>query len=293
MSALLLHVTAVERLAAQVSTVAPEFSKALGEDLEYARFGAALPELPALGGWAHGVGSWFGGGERPRFARRLLEHAPVGFGLKAAELVANGALVGTEAGLAFVAGYFTQLCVRRSLEPLVATVMPRARKPNESDGAFRARLEWSWSLSLLQELHGTTMVGTPAVRTKLLVRKEAGPWGIGRGFYELIRVSSQEALGEAPQKADVDSWMRGLYLAALALGSPLGRLKLLGSAIEGQQELFRGPGVDVWRAVEDGLTHTREVLTVLGGLIRRGSFSARSRGKVLAVCPEAGAPRAA
>lgn len=294
MSALLLHVTALERLATQASTVPSEFAKALGEDLEYARFGAALPELPRFGGPTHGVPGWFLEGQEPAYSRALIGKAPVAFGLKAAELVANGALVGTEAGLAFVAGYFTQLCVRRALDPLVASLEPKHRTAKESPAAFRERLEWTWSLCFMQELHGSPMVGTPAVRTKLLVRKEAGPWGIGRGFYELIRVSSQEALGEAPSKAQVDSWMRGLYLAALALGSPLGKLKALPSGPVSRRELFRGPGVDVWSAVDRGLAQTREVLTVLGGLIRRGSFSARSKGKVLEVCPEAGAaPQAA
>ena len=42
-------------------------------------------------------------------------------------------------------------------------------------------------------------------------------------------------------------------------------------------------------ALEAGLARTRLVLTLLSGLIRRGSFTARSRGRVLALLPE-GAP---
>ena len=114
MPSLLTHLTAVERLSAHATALPPEFVKALGEDLEYARFGAALPELPWFGGWKLGFEAWFQRGELPRFTRSIVERNPVAFGLKAAELVSNGALVGTEAGLAFVAGYFAQVCVRRS-----------------------------------------------------------------------------------------------------------------------------------------------------------------------------------
>ncbi len=117
MPSLLTSLTAVERLSAQISTLPPEFSKALGEDLEYARFGAALPELPWFSGWKRTLGAWFGAPTPPHFTKLIRDSAPVAFGLKAAELVSNGALVGTEAGLAFVAGYFTQLAVASALEP--------------------------------------------------------------------------------------------------------------------------------------------------------------------------------
>ena len=49
MSALLTHLTAVERLAARINDLPPGFAKALSEDLEYARFGAALAALKGLG----------------------------------------------------------------------------------------------------------------------------------------------------------------------------------------------------------------------------------------------------
>jgi hypothetical protein len=280
MPALLLHLTAVERLAAHVNTLPPDFSRALGEDLEYARFGAALPELPWFGGWTMGLDAWLGLGEAPRYSRLLTDKAPVGFGLKAAELVSNGALVGSEPGLAFLAGYFTQLCVSRSLEPLMQTVL------RSSTAMSRSRVEWSWSLSLMQELHGSTLVGTPSIRSKLQIRKGSPLKGVGRGLYELMRVSSNEALGEAPSKHAVDAWMRGLAWFSLTLGSPLGRLRALQSAQGSMKELFRGPGVDVFAAVDRGLDHTREVLVLVGSMIRRNAFSARNRLKFLKLLPE-------
>jgi hypothetical protein len=286
MASFLTALTAVERLSAHGSQLPPEFARALGEDLEYGRFGAALIDLPRFGGVIFGLQDWVGQGSAPRFTHLYRNRAPVAFGLKTAELVANGALVGTEAGLAFLAGYFTQLCVARAVEPVVVSLINQLARPGD-DEKTRERIEWTQSLYLMQELHGSTLVGTSAIRTKLHIRKGGGPRGVGRGFYELIRVASHESLGEAPSKGQVDAWVRGLYLYAVALGSPAGRLRgLKSNAPMSQKELYRGPGVDVWAAFERGLAHTHRVLTVLGGLIRRGSFTARSRSKVLDLLPE-------
>jgi hypothetical protein len=291
MPALLLHLTAVDRLAAHANTLPPEFSRAISEDLEYARFGAALPELPWFGGLTLGVQAWIGRSEPPHFSRLLKERAPVAFGLKAAELVANGALVGTEAGLAFLTGYFTQLCISRALEPIAARLLSTHRLVGESDAACRQRIEWTWALFYLEELHAGSTMGTAAIRSRLQIRKAGGARGIGRGMYELMRVSSLEALGEAPTKAKVDGWVRGLYLYSLALSSPLGKFKGLPVARATLKELYRSPGVDVWGAVEAGLSRTRGAMSVLGGMIRRGAFSARSRARFLEFLPE-GTPAA-
>jgi hypothetical protein len=286
MPAFLTYLTAVERLSAHVHSLPQEFSKALGEDLEYARFGAALVELPWFGGWKLGLDAWLGHGSPPPFTRLMRERAPVQFGLKAAELVSNGALVGTEAGLAFVAGYFTQLCVSRALEPLVQSLIVSHSRQGESSSAARHRIEWSQSLALMQDLHGSPLVGTPAIRTKMQIRKASGARSVGRGLYELMRVSSQEAFGDAPTKLEVDGWVRGEFLYSLALGSPLGRLKAnMGGAMT-QRELYRGTGVDVFASVDKGLDVTREALTVLGSMIRRNNFGSRSKFKLLEVCPE-------
>jgi len=286
MPAFLTYLTAVERLSAHVNSLPQEFSRALGEDLEYARFGAALVELPWFGGWKLGLDAWLGYGRAPPFARLMRERAPVAFGLKAAELVSNGALVGTEAGLAFVAGYFTQVCVSRALEPLVQSLIISHSKQGESSSAARHRIEWAQSLALMQDLHGSPLVGTPAIRAKMQIRKASGARSVGRGLYELMRVSSQEAFGDAPTKLEVDGWVRGEFLYALALGSPLGRLKASFGGALTQKELYRGPGIDVFASVDKGLDVTRDVLTALGSMIRRNNFGSRSRFKLLEVCPE-------
>ena len=291
MPALLLNLTAVDRLAAHANTLPPEFARAISEDLEYARFGAALPELPWFGGLSLGVQAWIGRSAPPHFAHLLRERAPVAFGLKAAELVANGALVGTEAGLAFLTGYFAQLAVSRALEPIAAGLLSSHRLEGESIVACRQRIEWTWSLFYLEELHGGSAVGNAAIRARLQIRKAGGARGIGRGMYELMRVSSLEALGEAPSKVQVDGWVRGLYLFSLALSSPLGRFKALPESRQALKELYRSPGIDVWGAVEAALARTRVAMTVLGGMIRRGAFSARAKAKFLEGLPE-GAPAA-
>ncbi|MEW6432448.1 MAG: hypothetical protein AB1730_13155 [Myxococcota bacterium] len=286
MPALFTYVTAVERLAAHVNTLPAEFTKALGEDLEYARFGASLPELPWFGGVSMGLDAWLGRGTPPHWSRLLATKAPVAFGLKAAELVSNGALVGVEAGLAFLAGYVTQLAVSRALEPLVQSLVVTHQRHGETPATARNRIEWTQSLFFMQDLHGSPLVGTPAVRGKLQLRKGSTFKGIGRGFYELVRVSSQDAFGEAPSKLEVDGWMRGVSLFSMAIGSPLGKLKALPGQHLSAKELYRGPGVDVFQAVDQGLEHAREVLVALGSMIRRNSFTSRSRSKLLELCPE-------
>lgn len=289
MPSIFTSLTAVERLAAHASALPADFGRALGEDLEYGRFGAALAELPQFGGWSLGLNQLVVFPKRDRFSTLFREHAPVSFGLKAAELVANGALVGTEAGLAFVAGWFTQVCVARALDPLERALAMRHHGVDESVAAARLRIEWVQSLFLMQELHGNELLGSPVVRSKLQLRKAASPKGIGRGFYELIRVASQEALGEAPSKASVDGWMRGLYVFSLAVGTPAGRLKALREATRQElRELYRSPGIDVWPAVESGLQTTRAVLALLSSMIRRGNFSTRARARVFALVPEGG-----
>lgn len=288
MSALLTHLTAVERLAAHVNALPGEFARALGEDLEYARFGAALPELPRFGGWSQGVGTWLARGHRPHFTELMAARSPVHFGLKAAELVSNGALIGMDAGLAWLAGYFTQLCVARALEPVMQQLLTTQRHQGEAELVARARIEWTQSLFFMQDLHGSSLVGTPAVRAKLQIRKASSLKGIGRGFYELIRVASLDAFGEAPSKLEVDGWVRGLYVFSLALGSPLGKLRAPTAHLS-TRELYRGDGFDVFATVDVGLERARELLTVLGAMIRRNSWTSRSRSRFFEMCPE-GAP---
>lgn len=286
MPSVLTSLTAVERLAAQGTDLSGEFAKALTEDLEYARFGAALPDLPCFGGFGSALKMWLQRGEPAYFSRLFRGRAPVAFGLKAAELVSNGALVGTEPGLAFVAGYFTRLAVARAMEPLMQTLLSTHRRAGESPEQARARFGWSQGLNLCQELGGSPLVGSSAIRTRLQIRKRSAIGGISRGMYELVRVSSQEALGDAPSKSEVDGWVRGFHLYALALSVPPARLRATPAVLAEGLELYRSPGVDVFAALDRGLERTRELLVALGRMVRNNRFGARSRRRFLDAFPD-------
>jgi hypothetical protein len=69
MPSLLLHLTAIERLAANPGGLPEDFVRALSEDLAYARFGAALPDLPLCEGVRGGLRACYSGQDWPHFAR--------------------------------------------------------------------------------------------------------------------------------------------------------------------------------------------------------------------------------
>lgn len=289
MPALLLHLTVTERLAADARRLPPHMARALHEDLEYARFGAALPDLPRFGGLRGGMSSVGLRGDTSHFARIFHSYAPVQMGLKMAELVAMGALVGKEPGLAFVCGYFAHLCLDRVLHPVVDSLAVRQRRSNETSEAAHARIDWQHALFYLRDLHGRDMVGNPYLRSKFQIGKRAGPplRGPGRGLYELIRLASQDTLQQAPTKAQVDSWVRGLYLYGTLLSSPVGRLRgLPASSNPTYRELYQGPEVDVPGAVNKALEMTRDVLERVSGLMTRTHFTARVRARFLDEFPE-------
>lgn len=289
MPSLLLHAAAVQRLAETGARELPEdMARALHEDLEYARFGAFLPDLPWLDGPRVGMVLFGKQGPQPHFAELFHEKAPVTMGLKMAELVAMGALVGTEAGLAFVCGYFTHLCMDRVLYPVVNKLVARHRRAREDAVWARRRIEWTQANFYLRERHGRELVGDPVLRSMLRILKRRTPArGVGRGLYELLRVSAQEILGEAPTKAQVDGWVRGLYLYGLLLASPLGRARFAGSDSSlAHRELYRGDDVDFPAEVDRGLALARQVLEQLDAYVSRGTFTARARQRFLAEFPE-------
>ena len=298
MPTLLLHLTSVERLA-RCPELAPDFRRALGEDLAYARFGTALPDLPLCDGVAGAVSAVLRPRRAlPRWALRFHEGAPVALGLKMAELVASGALVGTEPGLALVAGYFTHLALDRALHPWVGLLVARHRRPAESELEAHHRIEWAQTLFFLRETQGRELLGTAALRPHFQVVKRAGPplRGVGGGIYELVRVASQHALQEAPTKAEVDGWVRGLYMAGLVLSTPVGRTRGLPtfSALS-FRELYRPAGplgdagdFDFGREVEAALTRTCHVLDGLLTYMTRGIFTPRTRARFLEAFPEGG-----
>lgn len=291
MPALLLHLTSIERLAADARKLPEAMGRALHEDLEYARFGAALPDLPGYGGMLAGLRPF-----RPRlrsdvphFARLFHGYAPVAMGLKMAELVAMGALVGKEPGHAFVCGYFAHLCLDRVLHPMVDALAVRHREPNETSEAAHARIDWLHALFFLRDLHGRDMLGNPYLRSKFQVTKRSGmpTRGVGRGLYELIRLSAQETLQQAPSKREVDGWVRGLYTYGAVLSSPMGRLKGLPSYSNlTYRELYQGPDVDVPGAIDRAQALTREVLERVNALMSRTHFTQRLRARFLDEFPE-------
>jgi hypothetical protein len=289
MPSLLMHLTAIERLAANPGELPAEWVRALSEDLPYARFGAALPDLPHCEGVRGGLAAFLPEREPPLFAKLYHERAPVGFGLKMAELVATGALVGTEPGLALLAGYFTHLCMDRRLYPLVDRLVARHRRRGERALHAHREIEWAQTLFYLRELHGVDLLGTARLREKCEVVKSPGfPWrGIGRGIYELVRLSSQERVGQAPSKAEVDGWVRGLYVSGLFLSSPVGRTRALPAyAHLSFQELYRNDTLDFAKEVEGALDTVRGVLRRLHGYMARGTFTPRTRARFLEAFPE-------
>ena len=289
MPALLLHLTAIERLAAEASLLPAVMARALDEDLEYARLGAALPDLPRFGG-LKSVFDPFQTPDAPaRFAQLFHIRAPVALGLKMAELVSLGALVGSEAGHAFVAGYFTHLVVDRALHPIEEKLLERHRRSGESPLEVQRRIEWTQALMFMREVHGQELIGTKGLRSKFQVSKRQGiPFGgIGGGLYEIIRLSSREVLGEAPSKGEVDSWLRGLYVYGRVLSSPLGRFKALPAYSNlSSLELYKSSEIDVPSVLEGALSTARQVLTRLAEYMARGSFTRRAKGRFLEDVPE-------
>ncbi len=289
MPSLLLHLTAVERLSADTAALPREMTRALLEDLPYARFGAALPDLPLFDGLRGGVELMLPREELPYFAKVFHGRAPVALGIKMAELVSNGALVGTYAGLALVCGYFTHLCLDRVLHPLVDRLAAEHRTAGETPLAVHRRVEWAHALQYLREFHGGEMMGEPALRAKFQVLKRgwAPQRGVGRGLYELIRLSCRETFNDAPSKGQLDGWVRGLSLAGMVLSSPIGRRRWRGRPRrEELPGLYRGPDFDVGREVEKSLSLARDILTQLWSLIVRQSFTPRSREKIFSLLPE-------
>jgi hypothetical protein len=289
MPSLLLHLTAIEQLASHPGSLPTDIARALAEDLPYARFGAALPDLPLCEGLRGGIAALLPERELPPFARLYHERAPVGLGLKMGELVATGALVGTEPGLALLAGYFTHLCLDRRLHPQVDRLVALHRRKEDTALDAHRKIEWAQTLFYLRELHGMEMVGSPGLRARFQVTKSTGfPYrGIGRGIYELVRLSSQERVGQSPTKAQVDGWVRGLYMMGMVLSSPVGRMRALPAYSQlSFHELYRQDGFDFSAEVEAALEQTRGVLRRLLVYMARGTFTPRTRARFLEEFPE-------
>jgi hypothetical protein len=291
MPALLLHLAAVERLTADSRSLPPAIARALDEDLEYARLGAVLLDLPRFDGLSGALREPLRPAAAPtRYAQLFHLRAPVAFGLKVAELVSLGALVGAEAGLAFVSGYFCHLALDRALQPLEDRLAVAHRLPGESPWQARSRVQWTQALLYLRELHGEDLVGSPALAHRFQVSKRGGiPFGgMGGGLYEIVRLASRDVLGEAPDKREVDGWVRGLYLYGRVLSSPLGRSRALPAWSNlSALELYRSSELDVAKEIDAALGEARRVLGRVSEYMARRSFTRRARARFLEDVPEA------
>jgi len=269
--ATIVYLVGVERLALAPGGLPAPVARALVEDLEYARLGAAWLDLPWYGNFAGELARiLLGWNASPPRALDLLRAAPVHVGLRLAEAVMRGALVGTEAGLALVAGYFLHLCFDRSLGRMMTTILGGdARDP----GALQARrgVEWVQAQLWLRETLGYDPLGTPEIARRFQVVKRRGfpARGLGRGIHLLLRTAYLDVVGQAPRKAEVDSWVRGLWLYGRVLGSALGKtLSLPESVPEATWSSYRGDGVDVAEAIEEGVDLARVHIARLYELMR-------------------------
>lgn len=285
MPSVLMHLAAVEQLAQGVAPLPAEFARALSEDIEYARLGALFADLPRYEGFQGGLEVWRPRAEVPYFSQLLHERAPVEIGLQLCELVAAGALVGREPGLALVAGYFAHLALDQRLHPLVEELSRRSRGPKESVAEAHQRIEWLQGVFYLRDLHGDDALAGKALRERFQITKSGGfpTRGVGRGIYEMLRLSCEELLHEAPTKAQVDGWARGLYLFAWMLSTPLAHARLvLPYRALSRLELYSGSDVQVPQLVGDALRRTADALGQLSVYMQRGSFTQRSRARLLA-----------
>ncbi len=272
MPATIVHLVGVERLALAPAGLPGPVAKAVMEDLEYARLGAALLDLP----WYHRVGSElarmaFGYAAPIPPALELLHAAPIQVGLRLGETVARGALVGTEAGLAFLAGYFLHLSLERSLAAPMRALLGEERPGDRAAVHTRRGVEWVQSLLWLRETLGYDPLGTPEIARRFRVVKRKGypARGLGKGIYLLLRTAYEDVLDRAPPKAEVDAWVRGLWLHGRLLGSSLGRsLSLPETVPEGTWALYRSDERDIAGAIEEGIDQARVSISRLYELMQ-------------------------
>lgn len=286
MPSFLTHLAAVERLTTAGAIGTPDLGRIVKEDIEYARLGALLPDLPYFEGPRGALEFLFPHSHSPHFANAFHERAPVAMGIKMAELVSMGALVGKGPGIAFLVGYFSHLCLDRILHPLVFSMAEKHRRPREDSWTAHRRIEWIQGLELYRETYGCEPSRDGSLRSRLQIGKHPGfPRGIGGGLFEIVRVASLASLYEAPSKAQADSWVRGLYAHTLVLSSPVGRAHVYTS-----RSLLQVRTLFATSLYQDGLSRalalTSEIAEIICQLVQRGTFRKRAVTKVFEKLPE-------
>lgn len=290
MASPLLHLAALEKLARESEGLPAPLSRALVGDAEYGRFGVLLPDLPSFERPTTGLRELLGLRPNPPLFTRLLHGPrPMALLLKAAELVARGALVGRLAGQALLSGYLVHVALDRALDGQALRLANRLGWRHGGPNGAARRVAWLQSLFFLRERFGRVPLGDRELVDWMRVVKRRGmPWaGLGGGIFEITRLSLLEVYGQAPAKGQVDGWLRGLYLVSQLLGSPVGaKLGGAGSLDKYAERVNRGPGVDFPTALERALELARRYLVALDLLLARGDFGPRARGRFLLEVPE-------
>ena len=225
MASPLLHLAALEKLARESEGLPAPLSRALVGDAEYGRFGVLLPDLPSFERPTTGLRELLGLRPNPPLFTRLLHGPrPMALLLKAAELVARGALVGRSAGQALLSGYLVHVALDRALDGQALRLADRLGWRHGGPNGAARRVAWLQSLFFLRERFGRVPLGDRELVDWMRVVKRRGmPWaGLGGGIFEITRLSLLEVYGQAPAKGQVDGWLRGLYLVSQLLGSPVG-----------------------------------------------------------------------
>lgn len=290
MPATIVHLVGVERLSLAPGGLPKSVSKALSENLEYARFGAALLDLPWYGNAAAELARLVFGHSAPIPPMLpLLHEAPVAVGWKMGEVISRGALVGREAGLAVLTGYFSHLALERSLLPLVLELVgQRSPLTREAFHVIRG-VEWVQALLWLRDTLGYDPMGTAEISQRFRVVKRRGlPMrGLGRGLVLLFRTACESITGRSPSKAEMDRWVRGLWVHGRVLGSSVGRsLSLPEDVPEATLGLYRRDDLDIADAIEGGLDRARDAVARLYRLIDANDFSDQARRSFLRSFPE-------
>lgn len=284
MPVLLLHLTAIHRLADRfLGRLPPAWSEALQTDLPYARFGAALPLLPTMSGWGGALGLRSTGSAAEGFARRFHALAPMQVGLKMADLVARGALVGENPGRALLAGYFTHLCVDSAILPIERRGGLQ-RELGETSPEAQRQLAWAHAIAAVEDTFSTREPFRDPRFSELwrVTKSRRFPLtGVGRGMYELLRLSSWDTLEEAPEKADVDRWVQALALNGTLVSQVVRHRRGL--------ELSELQVRNLRHALDESLSLSCSVLERLDALMRSGRFGPRARRSFLSAFPEVGA----
>ncbi len=288
MAHVLTHTAAVEALAEDPRDLPESVVAALQHDLPYARFGAVWPDLPYFDASPRRLLARLRGGvgPRPPFATLFHNGAPVAFGLRMAELVHKASLVGREAGIAVVTGYFSHLALDRSLRPPIHELVRQIRTPDEHPRALGRKIEFLQAVAHLEHRLRRPILGWRGLSERLqLVKRRGIPMrGIGRGLYHLVRTASGEVVGPAPSKSEVDHWVRSLAAFARLLASPLGP-RIAGVERALMRRVYEDE-FDFEAAFTAALERARHHVRVAVAYLESGEFDRGARERVFEEIPE-------